>query len=152
MKHKTESSRFKYNRQQNLCISLLTKSKASYFQYLDSKVARDNEKFWKSVSSLFSNKEKSEEKIALVGNNEIISDEAEIAKIFKNFFDKIVGNLDINQNLSFVRESIKNYSVLESIEKNSIHSSIKNIKSRKFQISLLKMLIKINFLKKVRWK
>ena len=56
---------------------------------------------------------------ALVENNEIISDDAEIAKTFKNYFDKIVENLDINRNLEFVQEPFKEYSVLVSIEKYS---------------------------------
>ena len=57
---------------------------------------------------------------ALVENNEIISDDAEIAKTFKNYFDKVVENLDINRNLEFVQEPFKEYSVLVSIEKYSV--------------------------------
>ena len=59
----------------------------------------DNRKSWKSISPLFSNKVKSKENIALVRNNETICGNAKTAKVFKNYFDEIVGNLDIKRNL-----------------------------------------------------
>ena len=46
----------------------------------------DNKKFWKSISPLFSNKVRLKEKIALVESNETKSNDAEIAKVFKNYF------------------------------------------------------------------
>ena len=70
------------------------------------------------------------EKITLVENNEIIYENAEIAKIFKNYFDRTVGNLDRNQNLECLQESFKEDPVLASVEKYATHSSIRNIKIR----------------------
>ena len=52
----------------NLCISLLRKSKTSYFQNLHSRVVSDD-KFWKGFSPLFSNKVKWKEKLISVENN-----------------------------------------------------------------------------------
>lgn len=117
MEHKTEYWRVSYNKQQNICPSLLKKSKVSYFQNLDIKVISDNIKFWKSVLHLSSNQIKPKEKINLAENNEIISGDAEIAKICKNYFDKSVGNLDIDQNLECVQDSFKEDLALASIEK-----------------------------------
>ena len=91
--------------QRNLWTSLLRKGKASFFV-------------------------RSKAEVTLVENSEIISDDAEIAKIFKNYFDKIVGNLDINQNLECTRKCFKKDLVLTLIEKYAAHSSIRNIKSR----------------------
>ena len=99
--HKTESSRIVNDKQCNLYFSLLKKPKTSYFQNLDSKVVIDNKKFGENSSTLFSNK--IERKITLVKSNEIISDDSKIAKIFKNYCNKIVANLYINQNLECVR-------------------------------------------------
>ena len=45
LKHKPESSGIAYNKQRNYCTSLFRKSKASYFQNLDSKVVGENKKF-----------------------------------------------------------------------------------------------------------
>ena len=85
-------------------------------------------KFWKIALHLLSNKAKSKEKITLVENNETISDNAEIAKILKNYSDKKVGNLDINRNLECILESFKEDPVLASVKKYATPSSIKNIK------------------------
>ena len=89
-KHKMGSSRTAYKKQQNLCTSLLRKSKTSSFQNLDSKIVSDNRTFQKSVSPLFLNKAKSNEKVILVEHSEMISEDPEIAKTFKNYFNKIV--------------------------------------------------------------
>ena len=79
---------------------------------------------------LFSNKVESKKKITLVENNKITSNDVEIAKTLKSYFDKVVGNLDINRNLECVRESFKEDPVLTSIQKYAAYSSIKNIRSR----------------------
>ena len=81
-------------------------------------------------STFFFKWRKVERKLTVVENDEIISGEDEIAKIFKNYFDKIVGNFNINQNLECVQKSFKEDLVLVSIKKYATHSSIKNIKSR----------------------
>lgn len=50
--------------------------------------------------------------------------------MFKNYFNNIVGNLDIHQNLEYKRDSFNEDPVLTSIEKYDAHPSIKNIESR----------------------
>ena len=52
---------------------------------------------------------------------------------FKNYFNKIVGKLDINLNLESVRESFNEDPVLTSFEKYATHPCIKKIKSRMFK-------------------
>ena len=61
------------------------------------KFVKDNEKFWKRISPLFSNKIKSKEKITLVEDDEIISSDTEVAKTFQNFSSSIVKNLNIQK-------------------------------------------------------
>ena len=82
----------------------------------------------KSFISFF-RQSKIKRKSILGENNEIISDNAEIAKIFKNYLDT-VGNLDINQILECVREFWTEDPVLASTENWATCSSNKLIKSR----------------------
>ena len=82
LKQGTETTKVAYNQQRNKCVSILKKSKKSYFESLDVKFVNDNKKFWKRIFPLFSNKIKSKEKIKLVENDEIISSDIEVAKTF----------------------------------------------------------------------
>ena len=90
LQYRTEISKIAYNKQRNICVSLLKKSKRSYFGNLDVQTMTDNKKFWKRVSPLFSNKIKTKEKITLVENREIVSIDSEVASIFNEFFTTIV--------------------------------------------------------------
>ena len=58
-------------------------------------LVKDNKKFRKKISPLFSKKVKSKEKVTLVENDEIISSDIEVAKNFQNNFSSIVNNLNI---------------------------------------------------------
>ena len=62
LKKKTLESRAKYNKQRNICVSLIKKAKGNYYENLDIKDINDNKKFWATVKPLFSNKIKSAEK------------------------------------------------------------------------------------------
>ena len=97
LKQHTETTKVAYNQQRNKCVSILRKSKKSYFESLDVKFVKDDKKFWKRISPLYSNKIKSKEKIKLVENDEIISSDIEVAKTFQNFFSSIVKNLNIQR-------------------------------------------------------
>ena len=56
LKTRNEESRRCFNRQKNVCVSLLLKTKRSFFGKLNHKVVSDNRKFWKTVGPLFSEK------------------------------------------------------------------------------------------------
>ena len=56
LKQCTEATKVAYNQQRDKCASILKKSKRSYFESVDVKFVKDNEKFWKKISPLFSNK------------------------------------------------------------------------------------------------
>ena len=81
-KKRTEATKAAYNYQRNICVSLLRKSKRSYFENLNVKLVRDNKKFWKNVAPLFSNKIRSKERITLIENQNIISNYKKVAKTF----------------------------------------------------------------------
>ena len=130
LKQRTETTKVAYNRQRNKCVSILKKSKKSYFESLDTKFVKDNEKFWKIISPLFSNKIKSKEKITLVENDEIISSDIEVAKTFQNFFSSIVKNLNTQRDETHLSKTTQENPVLACIEKFSKHPSIVSIKKR----------------------
>ena len=54
LKTKIEESKQRYSKQRNLCVTLLRKSKRNYFADLDSRILKDNGKFWKTVNPPYS--------------------------------------------------------------------------------------------------
>ena len=77
-----------------MCVSL-EKAKKEYYQNLDEKNVIDNEKFWKTVKSLLSDKSVSREKIDLTKNEKMLTSEFETAGTLNNFFSIIVKKLNI---------------------------------------------------------
>ena len=53
LKDKTRAARIAYNKQRNVCVSILRKSKKSYYENLSTKNMTDNKKFWGTVKPLF---------------------------------------------------------------------------------------------------
>ena len=130
LKQCTEATKVAYNQQRNKCVSILKKSKRSYFESLDVKFIKDNKKFWKKISPLFSNKIKSKEKITLVENDEIISSDIEFAKTFQNFFSSIAKNLNIQRDKTHLSKTTQDNPVLACNAKLSMHPSIISIQKR----------------------
>ena len=56
LRERTNESKIAYNKQQNICVSLLRKTRRDYFANLDTKIMKDNRKFWKTLNPLFSEK------------------------------------------------------------------------------------------------
>ena len=63
LKERTKESKTVYKKQRNICVSLLCKTKRDCFGNLDTKIMKDNIKFWKTVNPLFSEKSCSKEPI-----------------------------------------------------------------------------------------
>ena len=80
-----------------MCVTLLRKGKREYYQNLSVENVCDNEKFWKVVKTLLSNKVMSSEKIRLVEGTKISKNDKETAKVFNNFFSIIIQKLKIPQ-------------------------------------------------------
>ena len=77
---------------------MLKKERKKYFGNLDLKNFTDNKKFWNIVKPLFSKSNGGSRKITLVENEEVITDDKEVAETFNTFFDKAVTSLDIQIN------------------------------------------------------
>ena len=103
LKQKTTETRSGYNKQRNICVSILRKAKRSYFENLDIKNLSDNRKFWGTVKPLFSNKVRSNDYTTLNENDLLIRNEYKIANIFNTFFVNIVPNLGFEIDQQYLR-------------------------------------------------
>ena len=128
LKHRTDENRKKYSKQRNYCVSLLRKSKRTYYGNLNEKEVTDNRKLWKTVKPFLSDKCPSNEKVILVEEGEIISKDSEVAEVLNTFFSNIVSNLNIPeyQMNDPISDNI-NDPVLKAIAKFKNHPSIKAI-------------------------
>ena len=70
---RTSESKIAYNKQQNVCESLLPKTKRDYSPNLDTKIVKYNRKFWKTENYLFSKKFYSKQFISLINKDRIIT-------------------------------------------------------------------------------
>ena len=71
------------------------KQKKQYYKNLDSKEVTDNKKFWKNVKSYFGKGDSNSEKIMLLENNSIKTNEKEIGTIMNDYFINITKNLEL---------------------------------------------------------
>ena len=127
-KNRNDENREKYSKQCNYCVSLLRKTKKQYYGDLNEKNVLDNKKFWKMVKPFLSDKCPLNEKIIIVQNGEIISNDKEVAEVLNTFFSNIVSNLNIPEypvNDPFI-DNI-NDPILKAIFKYKNHPSIKAI-------------------------
>ena len=85
LKTRTSEAKLKYNKERNLCVSLLRKTKRNYYENLN---LNDNKKFWTTVKPLFCNKIKLVENITLDENGKLVRNEQEVANVFNDFFCK----------------------------------------------------------------
>ena len=86
LKDKKIESKIAYQRQRNLCVSSFRKEKIKYFSNMNIKKVTDNKKFWRAVKPAFSEKGVATNNITLIENNEIISSDKEVSKLFNIFF------------------------------------------------------------------
>ena len=52
LKKKTSEAKLKYNKQRNLCVSMLRKAKSNHYENLVLNDINDNKKFWTAVKPL----------------------------------------------------------------------------------------------------
>ena len=63
-------------------MKLLRKTKKEFYNNLDVKYITENKLFWKTAKPSFTDKTLEDEKITLVENNEVVSDESKLVEIF----------------------------------------------------------------------
>ena len=92
LKDPSAANKFSYNKARNWCISLLRKEKKKYFANLNEKDITDNKKFWQTIKPFLSEKTKLGEKNTLIENENLASDDAEVANCLDNLFSNIAKN------------------------------------------------------------
>ena len=131
LKSRSEEDRQRFRKQRNLCVSLLRKTKRIYYSNLNEKNVIDNRKFWKTVTAMLSNKFFNNEKITLVDNEKIITNDMEIAKALNDFFSNIIKTLNIpkKDHTDLIVENVRD-PALKAMLKYLKHPSILAIKRK----------------------
>ena len=122
-----------YRIQRNLVVNINKKAKKTLFNSVDINSSHGSKAFWKTCKPFFSNKGSIvEERILLVENETIVSDDRELSTIFNKYFNTITNGLNIFKwNDKFNSSSVEATAI--AIEKYADHPSILMIKER-FQI------------------
>ena len=120
----------KYKTQRNKCVKLLKVAKKDYYMNLDAKSIDNGKQFWSTFKPLLSHKfNPGGEKIILVENDKIISNEAEVASVFNDNFINITKSLNL-PNWNSEHKNIDSIDNIDNIKnKYSNHPSILKIKS-----------------------
>ena len=101
---KSDIDRKAYNRQRNLCVSLIRNKKKNFFSNINSNIntsgITDNKTFWKTVKPLFTDKIKTKSKITLIEKNivsqegqekivseKIMTEDQAVAEVFNHGYD-----------------------------------------------------------------
>ena len=108
-------------------MKLLRNTKKEFYNNLNVKYIAENKLFWKTVKTLFTDKPLKDERITLVENNKVVSDESKLVEISRKYFGNIVQNLEIDglTNISSVNDAV---TIRNVIEKYQNHPSIKVIR------------------------
>ena len=117
----------KYKKQRNYVKGLNTKTKKQYFENLNPKQLEMNKKCWQNFKPYFSSKYTPMEKLILVENDSIISDEITLANLMIDHFSNITNKLNIIKWPSSIY--IENEDIVNrAIRKYANHPSIMKIK------------------------
>ena len=150
-----DEDRKKYKQQRNLIVSMNRKAKRDFYHSVDINAIDNDKKFWKAVKPMFSNGNPMGEKIVLIEEGEVISDDKVIAECLNSHFVNITDSLGLDPSFKDdgIDVSLEN-KVDIATEKYNNHPSIVAIKSKvqiekKFEFSnvnLLNVMIKIEAL------
>ena len=125
---KREEDVRKCKEQRNLVVKLNIQAKRQYFMSIQSKTIDNDKKFWKTVKPLFSNKNPMSEKITLVEDGRILSNDVEVAECFNEYVCNITDSLDFDPLFKEVPEPMSvEQMVLRALTKYKDHPSIKVI-------------------------
>ena len=80
-----------YKKQRSYCVTLLKRSKNDFYNNLNVKKVIGNKHFWKTMNLNFTDKILKDEKMILVEDNKVITTETDLATIFKDRLENIVG-------------------------------------------------------------
>ena len=118
LKHRSHENRSLFQKQRNKCVSLLRKAKKEYFSSLIINKVEDNKSFWKIVKPFLSNKTIPLEKITLIDDDELITNDQKVANTLNDFFSSIGTSLNLpeSENAGPLSDNI-DHSTLKAIMK-----------------------------------
>ena len=121
----------KFRKHRNSCVKLFRREKRNYYNNLDISLVTDNKKFWKTVKPFFSDKSQSKNKIVLIEDETIISNDLEVAETMNEFFVSVTDSLGINKSCGYenATEGITD-PIDKAVHKFSNHPSILKIKDQ----------------------
>ena len=119
----------KFRKHRNSCVKLFRREKRNYYNNLDISLVTDSKKFWKTVKPFFSDKLQTNNKIVLIEDETIISNDVEVAETMNEFFVTVTDSLGIDENSDYenTTEGITD-PVDKAVYKFSNHPSILKIK------------------------
>ena len=103
------------------------KNKKEYFENINVKDINDNKKFWKTIKPFFSNKGLNTNKLMLIENNNLISEESVLANTMNQYFTNITKQLNIKKspqlkNLEDINYYHNQISIVKIKSSNNTHS------------------------------
>ena len=142
---KSDIDRKAYNKQRNLCASLIRSEKKNFCSNINTSDITDNKTFWKTVKPFYTDKIKTKSKITLIEKNivsqegqekivseKIITEDQAVAEVFNKFFINIVPNLKIFTDHGYDNDFIAtDDQITNVVNKFRTHSSTIMIKNKK---------------------
>ena len=128
-KPKSEQDIRKFKDQRNLVVKLNIKAKRDYFKSIQFKSIDNDKRFWKTVKQFFTNKNHMSEKITLIEDCKIVSNDVEIAECLNTHFTNITNSLEIDPIFKVVPDQLPTEQmVMRALDKYTDHKSICIIK------------------------
>ena len=124
IKSKDPEDMARYRKQRNLVVNMNRQAKKSYF----TDTFKSPKCFWKAVKPFFGKSNICEERILLVENGEVVSDEGVISSIFNSYFNGITNHLDIPEVPRLIVGDLDPVST--AIDKYASHPSVLAIKAK----------------------
>ena len=155
LKTKTDENLKAFKKQKNFTNRFAKKERVKYFANLDLNKYTDNIKFWYTVKPMFSNSSPGHNKITLIENGEVVSDDEINAESFNKFFVDAVSSLAIEENQAILDDADEVLDpVKRAVKKFGHHPSILDIKrnvsiTTKFsftEIDVAEMITEVNYL------
>ena len=95
LRNLTKENEVHFKKHRNYFAKLFEKEKKRFYNNIDIKSFTDNKMFWKTIKPHFSEKYTPTKRITLVENDEIITNDNNIAEVMNDFFTNIVDKLEI---------------------------------------------------------
>ena len=128
-KNPNEENKRLYKKQRNFCVALLKREKKKYYNNLDLRIFKDNQKFWETVKPLFSDKQKLlERNIVIIEDEKVYLGNTVVAEKLNNFFVEAVQSREIQPFISGAEINTSAGNIEEIIKQYERHPSILQIK------------------------